>query len=492
MAASTAASTAAIPDGLPQPARGRAMLVIVLGITLAVLDGSIVNLALPGIARELRSSAAHSIWVVNAYQMASLIVLLPLASLGERIGYRRVYLVGMAVFVLASVGAMLANSLATLIAARAVQGLGAAGIMSVNAAMVGLIYPRAQLGRGMGINSMVVAFSVMAGPTLAAGILSVASWPWLFALNVPLGVFTLWLGRRALPFNPVASPRARPAAIDLLLNTLLFALIFIGGERLSVRSNGTGPGTGTGADMALGLALLAAGVLVGWVYWRRQARQPVPLFPLDLLRIPVFALSMASSVGAFAAQTLAYVALPFLLLESYGRTPLQAGLLITAWPLAILLVAPLAGRLIGRYPDGLLGGLGMLIFASGAALLALLPAQPTDGDMAWRMALRHWFCAVSVAQQPHHRHHRTAAAQRRRQRHAGHGAPDRPDLGRRAAGRYFWRLAPQQRPGRNAGAVAGRWFCRAGSGQQHAENTYSKKISIKMASSPLYISANSY
>ena len=384
------------PDGLPQPARGRAMLVIVLGITLAVLDGSIVNLALPAMARQLQATAAQSIWVVNAYQICTLILLLPLASLGERIGYRRVYLVGMAVFALSSVGAMLADSLGTLIAARAVQGLGAAGIMSVNAAMVRLIYPRAQLGRGMGINSMVVAFSVMAGPTVAAAILSVASWPWLFALNLPLGAFTLWLGRRALPFNPTsatASQRPRPAALDLLLNTLMFALIFIGGERLSVRSNGTGPGTGTGADMALGLALLAAGVLVGWVYWRRQARQPVPLFPLDLLRIPVFALSMASSVGAFAAQTLAYVALPFLLLESYGRTPLQAGLLITAWPLAIVAVAPLAGRLIGRYPDGLLGGLGMLIFASGAALLALLPAQPTDGDMAWRMAL----CGIGFA-----------------------------------------------------------------------------------------------
>ena len=113
----------------------------------------------------------------------------------------------------------------------------------------------------------------------------------------------------------------------------------------------------------------------------------MPLFPLDLLRIPVFALSMASSVGAFAAQTLAYVALPFLLLESFGRTPLQAGLLITAWPLAIVLVAPLAGRLIGRYPDGLLGGVGLAIFASGVALLALLPAQPSDLDMVWRMAL---------------------------------------------------------------------------------------------------------
>ena len=369
------------PDGLPQPARGRAMLVIVLGITLAVLDGSIVNLALPAMARQLQATAAQSIWVVNAYQICTLILLLPLASLGERIGYRRVYLVGMAVFALSSVGAMLADSLETLIAARAVQGLGAAGIMSVNAAMVRLIYPRAQLGRGMGINSMVVAFSVMAGPTVAAAILSVASWPWLFALNLPLGAFTLWLGRRALPFNPTsatASQRPRPAALDLLLNTLMFALIFLGGERLSVRSSAATDSAN--ADMGVGLALLAAGALVGWVYLRRQARQPVPLFPLDLLRIPVFALSMASSVGA-------YVALPFLLLESFGRTPLQAGLLITAWPLAIVLVAPLAGRLIGRYPDGLLGGVGLAIFASGVALLALLPAQPSDLDMVWRMAL---------------------------------------------------------------------------------------------------------
>ena len=107
--AGVAATPASDRDGLPPLQRRRAMLVIILGITLAVLDGSIVNLALPGIARELRSSAAHSIWVVNAYQMASLIVLLPLASLGERIGYRRVYLLGMAVFALSSVGAMLAS-----------------------------------------------------------------------------------------------------------------------------------------------------------------------------------------------------------------------------------------------------------------------------------------------------------------------------------------------------------------------------------------------
>jgi DHA2 family multidrug resistance protein-like MFS transporter len=370
-------------DGLPQSARNRAMLVIILGIAMAVLDGSIVNLALPGIARELNASAAHAIWVVNAYQIATLVMLLPLAALGERLGYRRVYFAGMALFAVSSVGAMLADSLATLIAARALQGLGAAGIMSVNAALVRLTYPRAQLGRGLAINSMVVALASVAGPSVAAGILSVAPWPWLFALNLPLGAYTLWLGWRALPFNPPSAVvQPRPAALDVVLNVLMFTLIFVGGERLGAAASA---GRGLGSPAAW--ALLVAGVVVGWVYLRRQWRLAAPLFPVDLLRIPVFALSMGSSVGAFCAQTLAYLALPFLLLEGFGRSPLQAGLLITAWPLAIVVTAPIAGRLIGRYADGLLGAIGMGVFASGLLLLAALPADPSQIDMVWRMAL---------------------------------------------------------------------------------------------------------
>ena len=370
-------------DGLPQPARNRAMLVIILGITMAVLDGSIVNLALPGIARELNASAAQAIWVVNAYQIATLVMLLPLASLGERLGYRRVYLVGMALFTVSSVGAMLADSLGTLIFARAVQGLGAAGIMSINAALVRLTYPRAQLGRGLAINSMVVALAAVAGPSVAAGILSLAPWQWLFALNLPLGAFTLWLGWRALPFNPpsaVAPPR--PAALDVALNVLMFTLIFVGGERLVASGS-----FGRGVTSPEAWGVLAAGVAVGGVYLRRQWHLAAPLFPVDLLRIPVFALSMGASVGAFCAQTLAYLALPFLLLDGLGRSPLEAGLLITAWPVAIVLTAPLAGRLIGRYADGLLGAIGMAVFACGLLLLAALPANPSPIDMVWRMAL---------------------------------------------------------------------------------------------------------
>jgi DHA2 family multidrug resistance protein-like MFS transporter len=372
-----------ILDGLPPPQRLRAMLVIILGIAVAVLDGTIVNLALPGIARELQSDAAHAIWVVNAYQIATLVMLLPLASLGDLVGYRRVYLVGMGLFAFASLGAVLADSLATLIAARAVQGLGAAGIMSVNAALVRLIYPRAQLGRGMAINSMVVATASVAGPSVAAAILSVASWPWLFVLNVPLGALVLALGFYALPANRVAAAAgARFSVVDVALNVLMFSLIFIGADRLGVRSSDAGQGA-----QPMAWALLLAGVAVGFVYLRRQRALAVPLFPVDLLRIPVFALSMGTSVAAFCAQMLSFIALPFLLLDTYGRSHVEAGLLITAWPLAIVVMAPIAGRLIGRYPDGLLGGIGLGLLAVGLTLLAALPAQPGNADIVWRMAL---------------------------------------------------------------------------------------------------------
>ena len=371
-----------VQDGLPTPARYHAMAVIILGIALSVLDGTIVNLALPGIARDLQASAAQAVWVVNAYQVATLALLLPCATLGDLIGYRRVYLGGLVLFTAASLGCALSNSLLLLAVARAIQGLGAAGIMSVNAALVRLIYPRRMLGRGVAINSLVVATASVAGPSIAAGILSVASWPWLFVLNLPLGAAVLWLGFRALPPNSVAAPAGvRLSWLDVLLNALMFSLVVLGVDALGARSGSSATPSSTGA------ALLAGGLLVGLVYVRRQWAQPVPLFPLDLLRIPVFALSMCASVGAFAAQMLAYIALPFLLLDSYGRSPLQAGLLITAWPLAIVVVAPIVGRLIGRYPDGLLGGIGMGIMALGLALMAALPAQPDNTAIAWRMVL---------------------------------------------------------------------------------------------------------
>ena len=360
------------------------MAVVLLGITMTVLDGTIVNLALPRIAHDLQTSAAHSVWIVNAYQVSTLALLLPCATLGDLIGYRRIYLSGLALFTLASLGCALADSLPTLAAARAIQGLGAAGVMSVNSALVRLIYPERLLGRGMAINSMVVACAAVAGPSLAAAILSVAAWPLLFAVNLPLGVIVFWLGFRALPANPAERPtNGRLAWADVALNALMFSLVFLGIDAI-----GATPKLATALSSRLaGITLLAVGLVFGAIYLRRQRRLAVPIFPIDLLRIPVFALSMCTSVTAFAAQTLAYIALPFLLLDAYGHSPAQAGLLITAWPLAIVAVAPLAGLLIGRYADGLLGGIGLGLLALGLALLAALPAAPDNVQIVWRLML---------------------------------------------------------------------------------------------------------
>jgi DHA2 family multidrug resistance protein-like MFS transporter len=360
-------------DGLPTPQRYWAVLAVALAITMSVLDGAIANVALPTIARDLDATPAASIWVVNAYQLVITILMLPLASLGEILGYRRIYRAGLVVFTLASLLCALSESLPLLTLARVVQGLGAAGVLSVNTALVRFIYPRRLLGRGIGINALVVAISAALGPTVAAAILSVASWPWLFAVNVPIGIVTL-IAARALPRTPGA--RRRFDLWSAVLNALFFGLLII-----AIDSLGHG-------ESAFLTALCGAGALVsGVALVMRQLPQTSPLLPIDLLRIPLFALSIATSICSFTAQMLSYVALPFYLQDALGRDAVATGLLMTPWPLSTAALAPIAGRLADRYSAGILGGLGLLCFALGLALLALLPPQPGDLDIAWRMAV---------------------------------------------------------------------------------------------------------
>ena len=360
-------------DGLPLPQRYWAIAVVALGITMAVLDSAIANVALPTIAKDLNAAPADSIWVVNAYQLVITILMLPLASLGEVVGYRRVYRIGLVVFTLASLGCALSDSLVMLSAARVVQGVGAAAMLSVNSALVRFIYPSRLLGRGIGINAFVVAVSAAVGPTVAAGILSIASWPWLFAVNVPIGLATL-AAARMLPRTPRSGRRFDvPSA---LLNALFFGLLII-----AIDSVGHG-----GQPLYAALALAGA-ALSGVALVIRQLPQTSPLLPVDLLRIPIFALSIATSVCSFAAQMLAYVSIPFYFQDLLGRSDVATGLLMTPWPLATAVLAPIAGRLADRHSAGVLGALGLVIFAAGLLSLALLPTAPGNADIIWRMAL---------------------------------------------------------------------------------------------------------
>ena len=361
-------------DGLPVRERLLAMLAIALAMTMAVLDGAIVNVALPVMARDLAVRPDAAIFVVNAYQIAVTAALLPLASLGDILGYRRVYLTGLAVFVAASLACALAPSLPALVAARIAQGLGAAGVMSVNIALVRFIYPHRMIGRGVGNVALVVAVASAAGPTVAAAILSFATWPWLFLVNLPVGLTALAVASRTLPATPRSG--ARFDGVSAVLNAFTFGLMIVGVGKL-----------GDAARRPEALAVLAGALVIGTVFVRRQIRLSAPLLPVDLLRIPAFALSMASSILAFSAQLIAYIALPFYFQDVLHRSSTEAGLLLTPWPIAIALTAPFAGRLADRYPPGLLGGIGLGLMASGLAAVALLPPEPHALDIAWRLVL---------------------------------------------------------------------------------------------------------
>ena len=360
-------------DGLPKRQRYWSVAAIWLALTMAVLDTAIANVALPAIARDLHAAAAESIWVVNAYQLTILVTVLPLAALGEIVEYRRVFMAGLLLFVAASVGCTFARTLPELAGARAIQGLGAAGIMSVNGALVRFTYPRSQLGRGIGLNALVISVAAVVGPSLASAILAVASWPWLFAVNVPTGLLAFLVARRALP----ASPRS-DEGLDWLaagLNVLAFGLL-VGGVDLLTRSGSW-----------LGALAIVVGAAAGVWLVRRSLSQPRPLAPVDLLRNRLFSLSVLTSIASFAAQMLAFVALPFHLQLDLHASQVATGLLITPWPAAVGIAAPVAGRLADRYPAAILGGLGLALLALGLALLAFAPPHVTSLGVAWRMAL---------------------------------------------------------------------------------------------------------
>jgi MFS transporter, DHA2 family, multidrug resistance protein len=367
--------TITIPeDGLHGRRFISAVATIVIAVGISALDTSIANTALPTIAMDVNASAADSVWVVNAYQLALVVSLLPFASLGEIIGYRRVYVWGVAVFTLASLACAVSWSLPTLTAARVIQGFGASGIMSVNTALIRFIYPSRSLGRGVGNNALVVAVSTAIGPTVAAGLLSVGSWQWLFAVNVPLGLIAFVLAWRVLPDTKRAAHRFDFGSAALNAMTFGFLIFAIGEAAHSASA------VVSGSVLA---AALVSGLLLIW----RQLGLPAPMLPVDLYRRPMFALSSLTALCSFAAQGLAFVALPFYFQTVLGLSAVQTGLLLTPWPVMTGIMAPIAGPLSDRYPPAILGGVGLAVLCLGLALIAGLPNHPGTFGLVWRMMI---------------------------------------------------------------------------------------------------------
>jgi len=352
--------------------RGAAAIVAVLmAMVLAVLDAAVVNVALPSMARSLQVSPGTSIWIITAYQLALVMALLPCAALGDSLGHRRVFTGGVALFTAASVLCAVSPSLPWLVASRFLQGLGAAAIMALGIALLRAIVPQDRFGTAIGWNALAVALSSAAGPTIGAAILAGASWPWLFALNLPLGAMVL-VATRALP---EVKGTARPLdKISVVLNAAAFASLVVGMELLTAHS--------VPAALLIGAAAITLAALI-----RRELPKEMPLIPLDLLRTPSFRTSVVASFCCFAGITLGLLALPFYLQHNLGLEPLMTAFYMAPWPLTVAIAAPLVGRLADRVSTAWLCVVGGACLTVGLSATAMWDLQQSACPLVIFMVL---------------------------------------------------------------------------------------------------------
>ncbi|MFT9014970.1 MAG: MFS transporter [Acetobacter sp.] len=395
-------SSPGVHQGLYGPARNWAMLAVSLSVFLALLDYAIANVALPDIARDLKASSSASVWIVNAYQMASLISLLPLAALGSRVGFARLCRAGIILFMGASLLCATATTLPILAGARVLQGIGGACIMSVNIALVRFIYPHAEIGKGVALNGVVVALGVALGPTTAAAILTVASWPWLFWINLPLGAAALAMAYRALPVTPRTG--RMPDPLGSVLCIVALGACIMGGDGLAHAEG-----------WQLSVLLLLVGLGAGVLLVRRESGLTHPILPVDLLRRWDFTVAFLTGFGGFVSSNLYIVSMPFMLHDTLGMSSAATGLLITPWPIGIMLSAPVIRGVADRVSAGVLSSIGLAITAGGFFLLWLLPEHPSAFDIAWRTGIAGW--GFGFFQPPNNRammvsvpHHRAGGA----------------------------------------------------------------------------------
>ena len=352
------------------------VLALQLVLIMTVLDVTVVNVALPVLASDFHIGNSSAVWIVTIYQLVITMLLLQVSSIGDLYSYKRTFLVGAVIFTTASALCAASQSFAMFVASRAFQGVGAACVMGVNIALVRLIYPREVLGRGMALNAMCIAVATAAGPTIAGAVLSITTWHWLFLINVPLGIVAFFIGWRLLPQNPEVENKPKFDKVSTIENMVVFGLIFYSLGSLS-RSG----------DILLPIILLVAGLILGYFYIRRQFHHRQPLLPVDLFRNSMYTMSIITSVCSFIAQNVTMISLPFLYLDNFHFSEITTGLLMTPWPLATMIISPIAARYVEHHNPGLTAAIGMGIFVTGVALLLLCGNDPSEWNIAWRMAI---------------------------------------------------------------------------------------------------------
>ena len=347
-----------------------------LGSLMATLDGSIVNIALPAIQDDFRIDLTTVEWVVVAYLLVVGSLLLPVGRLGEVLTFKRVYLVGFAVFTLASVCCGASPNELWLIGFRLAQGVGAAMIMAMGPAIVARTFPSSERGRALGLNGVSVSIGLSLGPALGGLLTQVATWRAIFLINAPIGLLAIAWAARVLPEERPGEGQTFDVRGAVFSGVALFALLLALSEGQSW--GWTSPPT---------LGLVAVFLALGAAFIAAERASLSPMIDLLLFRIRPFAAGLASVVVAFAGLFTATFLLPFLLEQGSGFSPLEAGLLLTPVPITMAVVAPFSGAASDRFGPRALASAGMAIMALGLLSLTQLAVDFTLPDLVWRLVL---------------------------------------------------------------------------------------------------------
>ncbi|MFI5259489.1 MAG: MFS transporter [Candidatus Limnocylindrales bacterium] len=347
-----------------------------LGSLMATLDGSIVNIALPAIQTDFRIDLTTVEWVVVAYLLVVGSLLLPVGRLGEVLTFKRVYLVGFAVFTIASICCGASPNAQTLVGFRVVQGIGAAMIMAMGPAIVARTFPASERGRALGLNGVSVSIGLSLGPAIGGLLTQAATWRAIFLINAPIGVFAILWAARILPKEEPGKGQTFDATGAILSGAALFALLLALSD---------GQQWGWTSLAVVGLLIAFVGLGAAFILVERRSFQP--MIDLALFRIRPFTAGLASVVVAFSGLFTATFLLPFLLQQARGFSPIEAGLLLTPVPIAMALVAPFSGAASDRFGPRLLASAGMAIMVLGLLSLTQLPVGFALPDLIWRLVL---------------------------------------------------------------------------------------------------------
>ncbi len=379
-------------EGLPGPQRLPAMLALMVTTAMGVFDGSMINIALPQMAQALNSTAANAVWIANSYLLAVAMSLAIFSALAVRYGFRNQFIAGLVVFSLSSLGCAMSTSLEMLVTMRFIQGIGGAATLSIVPAMLRSIFPNRLLGQILGMNALLIASCTAAAPLFSGMLLVSVSWPWLFAINLPLGLLATVLALRYLPAS-APTDKSPFDYLGALLSALTLGCIVLFANSFSSHVSNTQ------ALYRWGYALIALFCGIGFIV--RQRRFAHPLMPLNMFSNRRFSLAAGTSCTAFVAQGMTFIALPFLYEGVYGYSSLMSALLFVPWPLGIILAAPQAGKLADKQNPALISSCGLLVFGAGLELLAMLPSSPS----VWDICLRSFVCGVGFGlfQSPNNR-----------------------------------------------------------------------------------------